>query len=224
MPRNLMLLHTADHVAALCGEVATEILPSDVEVIHVVDELLMKAPVSEGEAMPFVHRRVADHIIAAEQAGMDVVMVTSPSISASIDLVQQMVSIPVLRMDQPMADKAVSLGDHVGVIAAVKSTLEAVGELVLARAVLSGGQVTVNPVLCEEAAQSAKAGDRDAYELIVRNAIKDSMARNDVVVLAHASMSRIADTMPSEDQIVPVLSSPRLGFEHARKVIEGLPG
>ena len=39
------------------------------------------------------------------------------------------------------------------------------------------------------------------------------MARNDVIILAQASMARVADTIPPEEQKVPILSSPRLAIE-----------
>jgi hypothetical protein len=46
--------------------------------------------------------------------------------------------------------------------------------------------------------------------------------RNDVVILAQASMARVAATIPQEEQTAPVLSSPRLAVERARKVLETL--
>jgi hypothetical protein len=45
------------------------------------------------------------------------------------------------------------------------------------------------------------------------------MTRNDVVLLAQASMARVAETIPAKDQIVPVLSSPRLALERLRDIL-----
>src|SRR5688500_12016613 len=43
----------------------------------------------------------------------------------------------------------------------------------------------------------------------------------DVVVLAQASMERVADTLSAEDRGAPILSSPRSGVERARTVLLG---
>jgi hypothetical protein len=44
----------------------------------------------------------------------------------------------------------------------------------------------------------------------------------DVVVLAQASMARVADVLPQHARRVPILSSPTLGLEAARNTMEQL--
>jgi hypothetical protein len=44
----------------------------------------------------------------------------------------------------------------------------------------------------------------------------------EVVVLAQASMARVADLLPEDARRVPILSSPTLGVEAARKTMEQL--
>ena len=56
----------------------------------------------------------------------------------------------------------------------------------------------------------------------VRETLKSLMARTDVVMLAQASMARVAETIPAEEKTVPILSSPRMAVEHARKVLSGV--
>jgi hypothetical protein len=48
------------------------------------------------------------------------------------------------------------------------------------------------------------------------------MDRNDVIILAQASMARVANTIPSEEQKVPILSSPRLAIEALAMVLANL--
>jgi hypothetical protein len=48
------------------------------------------------------------------------------------------------------------------------------------------------------------------------------MENNDVIVLAQASMARVADQIPASDRSVPILSSPRLGMERVRDVLNQL--
>jgi hypothetical protein len=46
----------------------------------------------------------------------------------------------------------------------------------------------------------------------------------DVVVLAQASMARVADALPAEDRRVPVLSSPRSGVEALARALADQEG
>jgi hypothetical protein len=40
-----------------------------------------------------------------------------------------------------------------------------------------------------------------------------------VIVLAQASMARVADTLSDEERSVPVLSSPRLGMQRVARLV-----
>ena len=81
MTQRVVCLHTVLSVAAQFGELTREILPDSVQVWHTVDEMLAKVAVAQGELSPFIYRRVAEHVRAAEEAGADVVQFTCSSIS-----------------------------------------------------------------------------------------------------------------------------------------------
>jgi Asp/Glu/hydantoin racemase len=130
------------------------------------------------------------------------------------------VGIPVLKIDEPMVDRALSLGDQIGIAATAPTTLKPTTELVLTRAGLLGKQVNVDSVLCEGAYKALFSGDAETHDRIVRQYLKVLMAKNDVVILAQASMARVANTIPAAEQVVPILSSPRLAMERARSVLE----
>ena len=49
--------------------------------------------------------------------------------------------------------------------------------------------------------------------------LRDLMTRNDVIILAQASMARVAQAIPAEEQRVPIISSPRLAIEHVKTVL-----
>ena len=79
-------------------------------------------------------------------------------------------------------------------------------------------------MLCEGAYDALFAGDLETHDRIVRDTLKELMARNDVVLLAQASMARVAETIPGEEQAAPILSSPRLAVERARDVLNQIQG
>ena len=193
-----------------------------VELYHIVDEMLLKLAIAEGRLSPFIYRRAADHVIAADEAGADVVMFTCSSISPCVDVARPMVDVPVLKVDEPMVDKALSIGTTIGVAATLRSTLGPTTELVKTRAEMMSTQVEIHSVLGEGAFEALGAGDKQAHDRIVRDTLKGLMANSDVVVLAQASMARVLDTIPPDEQPVPVLSSPRLAVERVRDVIAEL--
>lgn len=220
MSRKLIFIHTLPSLVKPFNKHVKELLPEDVEVNHIADEILLKVVLAQGGLSPFIHQRVAEHVVAAQTAGADVVQVTCSSISPCVDSASPMVGIPVLKIDEPMVDKAISLGTRIGIAATAPTTLKPTTDLVYTQSDAIDKQVKVDSVLCEGAYDALfSSGDRETHDRIVTETILQLMTRNDVVLLAQASMARVADSIPDEEKIVPILSSPRLAIERARDVI-----
>jgi Asp/Glu/hydantoin racemase len=157
--------------------------------------------------------------VAAQRFGADAVMLTCSSIAPAIEAAALMVDIPLLRVDEAMVDRAIAQGRRVGVAATAPTTLGPTTDLVRARAKAEGYEVTVDAVLCRGAHDALFAGDIKTHDRIVRDTLEQLMARDAVVVLAQASMARVADTIPQKAHTVPILTSPRLELERAREVL-----
>jgi isopropylmalate/homocitrate/citramalate synthase len=54
--------------------------------------------------------RASAHIVSAVDAGADAVLVTCSSIGRAAEIARSLVSVPVIRVDEAMADEAVQLG------------------------------------------------------------------------------------------------------------------
>lgn len=219
MSKKLVFLHTVPTLVGPFKELAAEILPAEVELFHLVDEILLKVVLAQGGLSPFIYRRVSEHARAAEEAGADALLLTCSSISPCADVARSLVRIPVLKIDEPMVRQAITVGRCIGVVATAPTTLKPTSEAVQVQARLAGAAVQVDPVLRRDAYEALFAGDLATHDRIVRATIKELMTRNDVVILAQASMARVADTIPAEEQVVPILSSPRLAVEYARDVL-----
>lgn len=220
----LAFIHTVPSLVGLFNDLSKELLQEDVEIFHVADEILLKTVLAQGGLSPFIYRRVAENVVAAEQAGAHLVQLTCSSISPCADAAQRMVSIPVLKIDEPMVDRAIQVGHRIGIAATASTTLKPTTDLVYDRAHYHEKQIVVDSVLCEGAYSALFSGDVQTHDRIVRQHIIDLISRNDVIILAQASMARVADTIPAADQVVPILSSPRLAMERAREVVHQLAG
>jgi len=219
----LAFIHTVPSLVGLFTDLSKEILPGEVELLHIADEVLLKVVLAQGGLSPFIFRRVLEHVVAAEEAGASAVQLTCSSISPCADPAQSLASIPVLKIDQPMVDQALALGERIGIAATAPTTLKPTTALVYERARNAAKQVKVESVLCEGAYKALFSGDAETHDRIVRQYIKDLTRRNDVVILAQASMARVANTLSPEELAVPVLSSPRLAVERLRQVLLQVP-
>jgi Asp/Glu/hydantoin racemase len=217
--RRLVYIHTVASLASLFGSLSKELLAADVEVIHIADELLLKVVLAQGGLSPFIYRRIAEHAAAAEQAGAVAVQCTCSSISPGVDAVQPLVSIPVLKIDAPMVDEALRLGSRIGVVATVPTTLKPTTELVHTRAAELGRKVQVESALCEGAFAALQGGDAAAHDAAVKKQVLALMGRNDVVLLAQASMARVVEGLAPGEVKAPILSSPRLAVERLAEVL-----
>jgi Asp/Glu/hydantoin racemase len=219
MARTLVFVHTVPSLVDLFTRLSRELLPADVEIWHIADEILLKVVLTAGGLSPFIHQRVSEHVVSAEQAGAAAVQLTCSSISPCSETAQALVRIPVLKIDEPMVGRALELGTRIGVVATAPTTLRPTTELLQARAQANGKEVQIEARLAEGAYAALFGGDPAEHDTIVRRAIEDLLQRNDVVVLAQASMARVVDALPAEARARPVLTSPRLALEHAARVL-----
>ena len=208
MARTVVFVHTVNGLVELFSGLCAEIVP-EASVCHIADETLIQAVLAAGGLTPYVYRRICEHAHAAEHFGANVVQVTCSSVSPCVDVARHVVAIPVLKVDEPMVESAVSGYDRIGVIATAPTTLEPTTDLIREKASRVGRAVEVESVLCEGAYGAIRAGDSDRHDEIVRRHMRDLMQRTDVLLLAQASMARVADTLPEGERTIPILTSPR---------------
>jgi Asp/Glu/hydantoin racemase len=210
-------IHTVLGLPPTFAALADELVP-DAEYFHIVDETLLANTRRTGSLTATTRRRVLGYVESAADAGAGLVVVTCSSIGPAVDASRAFLDVPVLRIDEPMADEAVRLGSRVGVVATLATTLQPTAELVERRAIAAGKDVEVDARVCDGAFDALQAGDRDRHDELVRAGLQSLLADVDVVVLAQASMARVADTL-GDASGVPILSSPRLGMERVAELL-----
>jgi len=216
--KKLGLIHTSATLVPVFAALCKEKLPN-VEVFNIADDSLVKGIREAGLLTATIARRVASYLESAELAGADYIMVTCSSIGAAVEVGARLTSVPVLRVDQPMADKAVSTGRRIGVIATLSTTLEPTADLIRRRAALAGKQIELNLRLVEGAFEALMAGDSATHDAKVAVALKELSKQVDVIVLAQASMARVVDSLAPEDKRVPILESPSIAVDYLATVL-----
>jgi Asp/Glu/hydantoin racemase len=216
--KTLGLIHTSATLVPVFQQLCNQLLPG-IQVFNIVDDSLIKDVIAKGELTAHTARRVVDYVGSAESAGADFILVTCSSIGAAVEAAAELTSVPVLRVDQPMADLAVQTGTRIGVIATLPTTLAPTSDLVKRRAAKAGKEVEVISRLCEGAFESLMSGDAARHDAMVAEALKELSSQVDVILLAQASMARVVDTLSEGDKKVPIIASPPQAIKHLASIL-----
>ena len=220
MAKTLGLIHTsATLVPVFQGLIEKYLSDKNLKIFNIVDDSLIKNTIERGEMTPDTSRRVVDYVGSAEAAGADFILVTCSSIGAAVESSASLTKVPVLRVDQPMADKAVQMGTKIGVVATLPTTLEPTSDLVRRRAIVAGKEIELTSKLCEGAFDALMGGKPEIHDKKVAAALKELSQKVDVILLAQASMARVVDQLAEEDKKVPILTSPELAMEYLVNIL-----
>ncbi|MCJ8208489.1 aspartate/glutamate racemase family protein [Mucilaginibacter sp. RS28] len=217
--KTLGLIHTSATLIPVFQQLCKEHLPG-VTTFNIVDDSLVKNIISRGGLTPAISKRVADYVASAQDSGADYIMVTCSSIGAAVEAAAADAKVPVLRVDQPMADEAVKMGKRIGVIATLATTLEPTSDLVKRRAEVAGKEIELVAKLCEGAFDALMSGDAATHDAIVTAALRELSPQVDVILLAQASMARVVDALDEADKKTPIVASPPTAIQYLATVMQ----
>jgi len=217
-PKTLGLIHTSAMLVPVFAQLCKDKLPN-VETFNIADDSLIKDVIRRGELTLPTARRVAGLVASAEEAGADYILVTCSSIGRAVEAAAAQAKVPVLRVDQPMADKAVQMGKKIGVIATLPTTLEPTADLIQRRAAKAGKKIALTSRLCAGAFDALVRGDTAKHDAMVAAALKELAKQVDVIVLAQASMARVVEGLAEADMRAPILASPGLAIDYLATVL-----
>ena len=224
MSKRMAVLHTSfvfTNVEPVFRDLFKELIP-DVEVIDFVDSHVLADVRKAGSVQESHIRRMCHMAQAAEAAGVDLIFSACSSLGPSMDVARNMVSVPIIKIDDAMTQRAVELGSAIGVMATVPTTLPPTVDLIQHWAFVANKTVEVKQHLCEGAFDVLMSGDRDRHDQMVLDGACKLAPQVDLIVLAQASMSRLAPMLSKEIGKV-VLSSPRLAAEYVKSQFEKIP-
>ena len=216
--KTLGLIHTSATLVPMFAVLCSKYLPH-IKTFNIVDDSLIKNTIACGELTADTSRRVVNYAGSAQDAGADFILFTCSSIGAAVEAAAALTKVPVLRVDQPMADKAVQMGKRIGVIATLPTTLEPTSDLVRRRATAAGKEIVLVSKLCEGAFDALMSGDAATHDKKVGDALRQLSNEVDVIVLAQASMARVVDTLSEVDKKVPILASPPIAIQHLATIL-----
>lgn len=215
--KKIAMLHTSSATLAMMQQLIADIMP-EVEVMHLVEESMIKQVMKAGGVTPNIAARIADYVHIAEKADCDIFITACSSIGTAVEQCQFLTPLQLARIDSAMVKEAIEKGERIAVLATVATTLKPTLDYVQRKIQESGKPRAVTPILMEEAFHALLAGEMDTHDRIVADGLKTAFSQADVVMLAQASMTRVLQQLPTPP--VPVLTSPESGIRWLKALAE----
>ncbi|HEY4957414.1 MAG TPA: aspartate/glutamate racemase family protein [Caldimonas sp.] len=217
--RTVVVVHTGPATVQPIKQQFQQILP-DVRVVNIMDDSLLNDVMAAGRLTEAVTGRIFSYMQLGQQMGAAALLNACSSVGEAASAARPAIGIPLIKIDEVMAEQAVAAGPRIGVVATVKTTLEPTVRLIKAKAATAGRAIEVTEALAEGAFQALLDGKGDLHDDIVKRTIRTLADKVDVIVLAQVSMARLVPSLT--DLKVPVLSSPQSGVEAVRVALEKL--
>ncbi|WP_284976737.1 aspartate/glutamate racemase family protein [Arthrobacter sp. efr-133-TYG-104] len=221
MSKKIAILHTSFvfvSVEPVITDLIAELIPG-ADIMHFVDSDVLATVVREGGISSRSEARMVHLAKAAEAAGADIIFSACSSLGPARDTAARNVATPVVKIDEAMAELAARRGNRIGVLATVPTTLGPTSDLIRAKADENGRAISIEQRLCEGAFSILMSGDREKHDAMVIEQAVDLARTTDTIVLAQASMNRLA-TRLEEKTGITVLASPRLGVTYLGEQLE----
>jgi Asp/Glu/hydantoin racemase len=218
--KTIALIHTTPVTIDLLKTLAAELLPG-VNVINLMDDSILPQLLANGGNLAEVEERWLNYATGAWQAGAQVIMSACSSVGELAEKAAGMLPVPVLRIDEAMAEEAVHRAARVGVAATLPTTLNPTVQLVERKAAISGRGVKVQAALAGVAYQRLLSGDRSGHDELLAKTLRALGQEVEIIILAQASMARVLPALEPELQ-ARCLTSPRSGMLRLRQVLESL--
>ena len=216
MKKKVVIVHTSLVSRDELNQLFAELIP-EAEVSNIVDDSLLAEVSANGAVTPGIIGRMCKYFDCAQSLGADLIFNQCSSVGEAAAIAAKTVKVPVLRVDEAMAEEAVRLGSRIGVVATVGSTVAPSCNLVRRKAEAAGKAVEVVPYLVDGALKVLMEEGREKHNQLMRGVVEQCAAECDVVVLAQGSMTVLLPDLAGISK--PVLSSPRMGVEKARKLL-----
>ncbi len=208
------MIHTVFSIVKNLEEIFEKKLGNQpAKIYNIVDDSILPRILYNGGLSPEIVSTVYHHISSAEKIGSDIILVTCSSISEVVDIVNPLVSVPVIKIDDVMTDEAVKIANNIGVVATIETTLNPTINQIRKKMLKAGKEISIVPLLCSNAYKALiYENNPEKHDLLLYEAIEEIIENVDAIVLAQASMARL---LPKLEELTDktILTSTESGIE-----------
>lgn len=208
--KKIAVIHTTSATIQSLNDLIRESM-KDAEVINFLDDSILKDMIV-GKNYDLIEKKWLTYAEFAKESGADAVLSACSTVGEIAELADRKLDIPVYRIDEAMAAKAVEQGNKIAVFATLPSTLAPTSRLVERKAGDIHKDCIITQNLVDGAYERLMSGDKEGHDKAIADAVLKVIDQVDVVVLAQASMASALSAM-NKEQMSKVLTSPESGIE-----------
>jgi Asp/Glu/hydantoin racemase len=213
--KNIRLISTSISTGTIMDNLFKESFP-EADVYNIIDDSIVREIIYNKDVISTgITKRLCAYVISAELSGSDFVVICCSTISGIGRIVSKMVSIPVVCIDEPMAELAVQKGKRIKILATMSSTLKPSIDLLQLTAEAQNKDIILDSLLCSHARNFLDQGKPEKHDLVLLEEIQKALKENDIVVLAQASMARVLNSLEKDKD--RVYTSPPIAVKAIRK-------
>lgn len=206
MNKSICIIQTGIGTQQKFMDTCARVLP-DVKAYQIIDDSLLPSIVKEGALTPAIKRRFLEYYKMADDLHVDAILHPCTLAASLVDYLRQFFATPIVRLDEGMARKAVSVGGKVVVFGTMQLSIDNHSALIRAIAGKEGKSVDIVGHLLHN------VGDKVATVAEIKTAAADA----NVIALSQPSMDGLASLIDGINACV--LSPTQLGFEYLKKVL-----
>lgn len=178
----------------------------------ITDSSLLPEIRKAGKPTQSVIRRMTLYALAAESMGADLILNSCSTVGEVADIYSQVVSVPVIKIDDAMANQAAKLGNNIALIATLPTTLGPSRRAIECYGKAMGRAIAFTEFLDQPAWEALASGDSKRHNEILIDSIRKLDQRGfDAIVMAQVSMRALLPELT--DIKTPVLCSFYTGLD-----------
>lgn len=121
----------------------------------------------------------------------DGVLVTCTSVNKATKMIRPLLNIPILNIEEPVAEMAVASGTKIGVLATIPTSPKAISDVIREKAAEAGKEIDIIEKVADGAFDALRAGNRDLHDQMVNKAMQELADQVDCIAFAQISMSLV---------------------------------
>jgi Asp/Glu/hydantoin racemase len=217
--RRVAFVHTSPAAIGPLMQFYTEAAP-ELEITNLLDDGLLRLLAAKDSAT--AGERLRDMLgVAGRTYGAEAAMVTCSSVSKEmVERLSEEFAWPVLKIDYPMARRAVRAGRRIGVAATFPPTLGPTRRLLEGAAAEAEAEIEIVEEVAPDAYEALLANDAERHDELLLDAVGRLEGRGvAAIVLAQVSMARVLPKLDGRVR-VPVLTSLHTSLEALRAALD----
>ena len=188
---------------------------NNIETYNILDDSLLVGTRKYGRMTDEIASRVYNYAKAAENSGANGIIVTCTSVNEATQMIQPFLNIPMIGIEEPVAEQVVKNGKKIGVIGTIPTSPTAIDRTIMKKAQEMGKEIEIIDYVVEGAFDILQSGDRAKHDQMVCDTLYKAAGEVDVIAFAQISMSKLA-----HDPVdVPLFKIGTSGFEMIDKLM-----